>query len=79
MARRLARPRDFDQLQIWSDGSGEEAVTGCITVDMDGAQKSSCKMVDWLGETPPLEPDTATVTKNDLTLVIALLPLARSF
>jgi len=36
-------------------------------------------MVDWLGETLPLERDNATVTKNDLTLVIALLPLARSF
>ena len=43
---RCCSPRDFDQLQIWSDGSGEEAVTGCITVDMNGAQKSSCKMVD---------------------------------
>jgi len=45
-------------------GSGEEAVTGCITIDMNGAQKSSCKMVDCLGETPPLEPDNATVTKK---------------
>jgi len=42
-------------------------------------QDAAGKMVDWLGETLPLERDNATVTKNDLTLVIALLPLARSF
>ena len=49
------------------------------TVERVLGQDAAGKMVDWLGEIPPLEPDNATVTKHDLTLVIALLPLARSF
>src|SRR5215467_1690322 len=34
---RCCSPGDFDQLQIWSDGLCEEAVIGCIAVDVDGA------------------------------------------
>ena len=55
------RSRTIDSASVRTSAGSRR---GRVGTNFRLPQKSSCKMVDWLGETPPPEPDNATVARK---------------